>query len=92
MGQHNHTVNKITEYIDRANAINAIEAADGKMTYYYNHGGTRTEILRGTVEINNVVYRKGDVINSPPTDNLYIKYNNNNPLYVSFSQLLKGSC
>lgn len=78
MGQYTDKVYeyiKIMEYIEKGNGIAALEASNGKMTKYFNHGGTEIEFLRDT-EYNGKDYKKDEIIITEPTDELYIKYNN----------------
>lgn len=93
MGQYTDKVMEymeIMEYIEQGNGIAALEAGSGRMTKYYQHGGTEIEFLRDDIEYNGDVYNKGDTIISEPTDELYIKYNNqyNNvtPLFESLKK------
>ena len=92
MGQYTDKVfeyMKIMEYIEKGNGIACLEATGGRMTKYFNHGGTEIEFLRDT-EYHGKDYKKGEIIITEPTDELYIKYNNeyNNvtPLFESIKK------
>ena len=79
MGQYTNKVNETLEiitYLEEGKKCNALEASHGRLVTYYNHGGQRIEFLRDNIEYNGVYYNKGQTIDSPPTDDLYIKYNN----------------
>ena len=93
MGQYTDKVMEymeIMEYIEEGNKISALEAGSGRMTTYFEHGGTEIEFLRDGIEYDGESYKKGDTIISKPTDELYIKYNNeyNNvtPLFESLKK------
>ena len=90
MGQYTDKVMEymeIMEYIEEGNKINALEAGSGRLTTWFNHGGMSVEILRDGIEYEGTVYNKGDIIESEPMDELYIKYNteynNATPLFDS---------
>jgi hypothetical protein len=90
MGQYTDKVMEymeIMEYIEQAEQINALEAGSGKMTKYFNHGGTEIEFLRDVDDYDGQMYKKGDTIISEPIDELYIQYNkeynNVTPLFDS---------
>ena len=90
MGQYTDKVNeymKIMEYIEEGNKCNALEAQAGRLTTWFNHGGMSVEILRDGIEYEGTVYNKGDIIESEPIDELYIKYNTE---YNSVTPLFEG--
>lgn len=70
------------DYIDQANGLNALEAMNGRITYYYNHGGKTILFLRDQ-EYNGTEYKSGDQITTEATDEHYKilvnKYNNHKP-------------
>tara|TARA_Y100000389_G_C17452240_1_gene515658 strand:+ start:1339 stop:1644 length:306 start_codon:yes stop_codon:yes gene_type:complete len=79
MGQYTDKVMEymeIMEYIEHGNQLSALEAGSGRMTKYFNHGGTEIEFLRDVEDYNGEMYKKGDTIISEATDDLYIQYNN----------------
>jgi len=97
MGQYTDTVNEymeIMEYIEEGNTCNALEAGSGRLTTWFNHGGTSVEILRDGIEYEGTVYKKGDIIETSPTDELYVKYNTEynsvKPLLESIKNLFQG--
>jgi hypothetical protein len=98
MGQYTDKVMEymeIMEYIEEGDKIYALEAGGGRMTKWFNHGGTHIEFLRDGIEYDGVVYNKGDVIETVPLDDLYIhyneKYNNVTPLFESIKKLFRKS-
>lgn len=97
MGQYTDKVMEymeIMEYIEQGNQCSAIEAQQGRMTKWFNHGGMTIEFLRDNVEYDGTIYNKGDIIESEPLDETYIKYNNEynsvTPLFDSFRKLFEG--
>lgn len=76
---------KAFEYLEQGNQINCLEAANGRMTKYYNHGGKEIQILRDQ-EYEGKQYVAGEVIITPPTDPYYItlntKYNSHKPFKI----------
>ena len=78
MGQYTDKVNEymeIMEYIEEGNKCNALEAQAGRTLKRFHDGGMSVEILRDGIEYEGTVYNKGDIIESEPMDELYIKYN-----------------
>lgn len=97
MGQYTDKVMaymEIMEYIEEGKKLTAMEAQQGRMTKWFNHGGMSVEILRDGIEYEGTVYNKGDIIESEPIDELYIKYNTEynsvTPLFDSFRKLFEG--
>lgn len=73
------------KYIEEGNQLNCLEAANGRMTKYFNHGGTEIEILRDQ-EYEGRQYYKGQTITTPPIDTYWVmlneKYNSHRPFKI----------
>ena len=72
-------------YLEEGNNVSALEARDGRLTTWYQHGGTKIEILRDH-EYDGEKFVEGQVIVTPPTDPYYIEldaqYNSHRPFKI----------
>lgn len=60
------------DYLESAEALDCLEAANGKITLHFKHGGARITFLREQ-EYEGKTYHKDDIIELPPTDAVYIE-------------------
>tara|TARA_Y100001937_G_scaffold127713_1_gene200840 strand:+ start:1716 stop:2021 length:306 start_codon:yes stop_codon:yes gene_type:complete len=88
MSQYTEKIQKTLQafkYLEEGNHVSALEARDGRLTTWYQHGGTKVEILRDH-EYNGEKFIKGQVIVTPPTDLYYIelnaRYNTHKPFKI----------
>ena len=75
MSQYTEKIQRTLEafnYLEEGNQISALEARDGRFTTWYQHGGTKIEILRDH-EYDGEKFVEGQVIETPPTDPYYIE-------------------
>jgi hypothetical protein len=72
-------------YLEQGNQVSALEARNGRLTIYYEHGGTKIEVTRNH-EFNGEKFIEGQIIETPPTDPYYIeldaRYNSHRPFKI----------
>lgn len=95
MTQYTNKVERILkdfEYLEQGDKLSCLEACNGRMAYYYNHGGKRV-VFHADSEYEGKKYKKGDVLVVPPTDSEYIRLNsiyNDHKEYAWLNKLKKG--